>query len=102
MDGIILDLRNNGGGALEDARQMSGLFIEKGPIVQIKSHTNQIDVLKDDDPSVTYKGPLIVMINRFSASASEILAAAMQDYGRAVLVEENTHTVKELFRRFLI
>ena len=86
VDGIILDLRNNGGGALEDARQMSGLFIEKGPIVQIRDHRGKTDILKDDDPSITYNGPLIVMVNRFSASASEILAAALQDYGRAIIV----------------
>ncbi|TNF28108.1 MAG: tail-specific protease [Deltaproteobacteria bacterium] len=86
VDAVILDLRNNGGGALEDARQMSGLFIKSGPIVQIKDHRQKIDVLRDDDTSVVYDGPLIVMTNRFSASASEILAGAMQDYGRAVIV----------------
>ncbi|MBT3583608.1 MAG: carboxy terminal-processing peptidase [Halobacteriovoraceae bacterium] len=89
---MILDLRNNGGGALEDAKQMSGLFIPKGPIVQIKNHNGQIDVLTDTDTSTTYNGPLIVMINRFSASASEILAGALQDYGRAVIVGgEHSH-----------
>ena len=86
VDGMILDLRNNGGGALEDARIMSGLFIEEGPIVQIRNHKGEVDVLRDFDKAVQYKGPLIVMINRFSASASEILAAALQDYGRAVIV----------------
>lgn len=86
VDGMILDLRNNGGGALEDARIMSGLFIEEGPIVQIRNHKGEVDVLSDFDKAVQYKGPLIVMINRFSASASEILAAALQDYGRAVIV----------------
>jgi carboxyl-terminal processing protease len=86
VKGMILDLRNNTGGALEDARLMSGLFIEKGPIVQIKNHRNKIEIYKDDDSSVTYDGPLIVLINRFSASASEILAAALQDYNRAVIV----------------
>lgn len=86
VDAVILDLRNNGGGALEDARLMSGLFIEKGPIVQVKNHLGQIEVLEDTDPSITYDGPLIVMTNRFSASASEILAGAMQDYKRAVVV----------------
>ncbi len=86
VDGVILDLRNNGGGALEDAKQMSGLFIEKGPIVQIKNHDGKVDVLEDTDTTVTYAGPLIVMTNRFSASASEILAAALQDYERAVIV----------------
>jgi len=86
VDGMILDLRNNGGGALEDARIMSGLFIEEGPIVQIRNHKGEVDVLSDFDKAVQYQGPLIVMINRFSASASEILAAALQDYGRAVVV----------------
>ncbi len=86
VDGIILDLRNNGGGALEDARQMTGLFIKDGPIVQTKNYTDQIDVLKDTDTSVTYDGPLIVMTNRFSASASEILAGAIKDYGRGLVV----------------
>jgi carboxyl-terminal processing protease len=86
IKGLILDLRNNGGGALDDARMMSGLFIEKGPIVQVKDHRGEIEVLEDTDSRVDYDGPLIVMINRFSASASEILAAAMQDYGRAIIV----------------
>ena len=86
VDAIILDLRNNGGGALEDARLMSGLFIGKGPVVQVKDHTGKIEVLENEDPSVFYDGPLIVLINRFSASASEILAGAMQDYGRAIII----------------
>lgn len=92
VDAVILDLRNNGGGALEDARKMSGLFIEKGPIVQIKNSYGEVDVMADNDASVTYDGPLIVMTNRFSASASEILAGAMQDYKRAIIVGgEYTH-----------
>ncbi|MBT6326335.1 MAG: carboxy terminal-processing peptidase [Bdellovibrionales bacterium] len=86
VDAVILDLRNNGGGALEDARKMTGLFIKKGPIVQIKNHRGVIEVLRDNDSNVVYDGPLIVMINRFSASASEIVAAALQDYGRAIIV----------------
>lgn len=86
VDAIVLDLRNNGGGALEDARLMSGLFIENGPIVQVKNHIGEIEVLADDDSTVTYDGPLVILQNRFSASASEILAGAMQDYGRAVVV----------------
>lgn len=86
VDGVILDLRNNGGGALEDARQMSGLFIEEGPIVQIKNMVEQVEVMRDTDKSVFYDGPLIVLTNRFSASASEILAGAMKDYNRAVIV----------------
>ena len=86
VDAIILDLRNNGGGALEDARIMSGFFIEKGPIVQIRNQKGSMEILKDTDPVVDYDGPLIVMTNRFSASASEIVAGALQDYGRAVIV----------------
>lgn len=86
VEGLILDLRNNGGGALEDARMISGLFIEKGPIVQVKAHTGEVDVLADTDTKVDFKKPVIVLINRFSASASEIVAAALQDYGRAIIV----------------
>ncbi|HAZ12321.1 MAG TPA: tail-specific protease [Bdellovibrionales bacterium] len=86
VDAIILDLRNNGGGALEDARIMSGFFIDKGPIVQIRNQRGGTEILKDGDPEITYDGPLIVMTNRFSASASEIVAGALQDYGRAVIV----------------
>jgi carboxyl-terminal processing protease len=86
VDGLILDLRNNGGGALEDARMISGLFIEKGPIVQVKAHTGTVDVLTDTDEKVDFSKPTVVLINRFSASASEIVAAALQDYGRAVVV----------------
>ena len=92
IDGMILDLRNNGGGALQDAQEMSGLFIKSGPIVQIRSHNGEIDVLRDTNENITYDGPLVVMVNRFSASASEILAGAMQDYKRAVIVGgEYTH-----------
>lgn len=86
VDAVVLDLRNNGGGALEDARLMSGLFLGRGPVVQVKDHTGKIEILENEDPSVFYDGPLIVLINRFSASASEILAGAMQDYGRAVII----------------
>lgn len=92
VDAVVLDLRNNGGGALEDARTMSGLFIEGGPIVQIRDGSGRQDILRDNDKKVEYDGPLIVMVNRFSASASEILAGALQDYGRAVIVGgEQTH-----------
>lgn len=87
--GIILDLRNNGGGALQDAVRMSGLFIPEGPIVQVKDPKHGVRVLKDLDTGTVYKGPLVVMVNSLSASASEILAAALQDYGRAVIVGSN-------------
>ncbi|MDD0851947.1 carboxy terminal-processing peptidase [Halobacteriovorax sp. GB3] len=86
VDAIILDLRNNGGGALIDATEMSGLFIKQGPIVQVKDSRGYTEIKKDTDPSVEYDGPMVVMVNRFSASASEILAGALQDYKRAVIV----------------
>lgn len=86
VSGLILDLRNNGGGALEDAVNIAGLFIKAGPIVQVKSGSGDIAILNDNDPSVYYKGPVVVLVNQFSASASEILAGALQDYGRAVIV----------------
>jgi len=86
VNGIILDLRSNGGGSLKDVVDMSGLFIEDGPIVQVKPRGRKPLIYKDSDKDVKYDGPLIVMINSFSASASEILAAAMQDYERAIIV----------------
>jgi carboxyl-terminal processing protease len=90
INGIILDLRNNGGGALADVVEISGLFIEKGPVVQVRERSGKMEVLKDDDPKVVYQGPLVVLVNSLSASASEILAAALQDYGRAVIVGANS------------
>ncbi|MBL7744310.1 MAG: carboxy terminal-processing peptidase [Chitinophagaceae bacterium] len=86
VDGIVIDLRNNGGGSLYDVVQMAGLFIEDGPIVQVKDRENKPSILKDKDKSVLYSGPLAVMVNEFSASASEIFAAAIQDYGRGVVI----------------
>ncbi len=86
VDGVILDLRNNGGGSLEDAIIMSGLFIKKGPIVQIKYSDGKMSVLQDTDPTVEYDGELVVLQNSYSASASEIVAGALQDYGRAVVI----------------
>jgi carboxyl-terminal processing protease len=86
VNGIILDLRNNGGGSLRDVVDMSGLFIEDGPIVQVKPRDRSPYVYKDEDINVQYTGPLIVLVNAFSASASEILAAALQDYDRALIV----------------
>lgn len=86
VDGIVIDLRNNGGGSLYDVVQMAGLFIEDGPIVQVKDRDNKPSVLKDKDRNVLYTGPLAVMVNEFSASASEIFAAAIQDYGRGVVI----------------
>lgn len=100
VKGIILDLRNNGGGSLRDVVRMSGLFMEQGPIVQVKSRNRPPDINTDSDPRVQYGGPLIVMVNSFSASASEILAAAMQDYGRAVIVGTTSTYGKGSVQRF--
>lgn len=100
VKGIILDLRNNGGGSLRDVVRMSGLFIEEGPIVQVKSRGHQPDINADSDRRVQYNGPLIVMVNGFSASASEILAAAMQDYGRAVIIGSTGTYGKGTVQRF--
>jgi carboxyl-terminal processing protease len=86
VDGIVIDLRNNGGGSLYDVVQMAGLFIDEGPIVQVKDRDNKASVLKDKDRSVLYTGPLAVMVNEFSASASEIFAAAIQDYNRGIII----------------
>lgn len=92
ISGLILDLRNNGGGSLADAVSVTGLFIKTGPVVQIRSGAGNIRVMKDDDKAVEYDGPMIVLVNRFSASASEILAGALQDYGRALIVgDAHTH-----------
>lgn len=91
IDGLVLDLRNNGGGSLVEAIETAGLFISSGPIVQVKEREG-VQVLPDADPSVNYDGPMIVLVNRLSASASEILAAALQDYERAVVVgDTQTH-----------
>ena len=86
VDGIVIDLRNNGGGSLYDVVQMVGLFIDEGPIVQVKDREGKPTVMRDKDGSVLYDGPLAVMVNEFSASASEIFAAAIQDYGRGVVI----------------
>lgn len=90
IDGIVMDLRNNGGGSLEEAIQLTGLFIKNGPVVQVKSSNNQVVVYDDEDQKVLYGGPLVVLTNRFSASASEIFAGAIQDYQRGVIVGEST------------
>lgn len=91
IDGLILDLRNNGGGSLIEAVKIAGYFIPSGPIVQVKNRRS-LQILPDVDPITEYDGPLIILVNRLSASASEILAAAMQDYERAIIVgDEHTH-----------
>src|SRR5215213_4356874 len=86
VDGIVIDLRNNGGGSLYDVVQIAGLFIDQGPVVQVKDRDGKPTVMRDKDNNVLYDGPLAVMVNEFSASASEIFAAAIQDYGRGVII----------------
>jgi carboxyl-terminal processing protease len=90
VDGIVIDLRNNGGGSLTEAISLTGLFINRGPVVQVKESQGEIDVQSDNDPMIAYDGPMAVMVNRFSASASEIFAAAIQDYKRGIIVGEQT------------
>jgi carboxyl-terminal processing protease len=100
VKGIILDLRNNGGGSLRDVVTMSGLFIKEGPIVQVKGREAQPDILRDYDSKVQFEKPLIILVNQGSASASEILAAALQDYGRAVIVGAKGTYGKGTVQRF--
>lgn len=90
VDGIIVDLRNNGGGSLTEAIELTGLFIKNGPVVQVKNSDGSIEIGDDPDPNIVYDGPLAVMVNRFSASASEIFSAAIQDYGRGIILGEQT------------
>lgn len=91
IDGLVIDLRNNGGGALLEAIKLTGLFIKTGPVVEVRNIDGSIDVERDRDPSVAYDGPMVVLVNRFSASASEIFAGAIQDYNRGIIVGEQTH-----------
>lgn len=90
VDGIVMDLRNNGGGHLSEATALSGLFINNGPVVQLRNTYGKVDILRDPVPQVAYSGPLTVLVNRFSASASEIFAAAIQDYERGVVLGQQT------------
>ncbi|MGL6028078.1 MAG: carboxy terminal-processing peptidase [Vibrio sp.] len=90
VDAIIVELRNNGGGALTEATALSGLFITSGPVVQVRDSYGRVNVNSDTDGKISYSGPMTVLINRYSASASEIFAAAMQDYGRAIILGENS------------
>ena len=101
VDGIILDLRNNGGGSLRDVVDMTGFFIPEGPIVQVAGRGGRKEVLRDKDPSVVYDGPVVVLVNQYSASASEILAAALQDYNRAVIVGSTQTFGKGTVQRFI-
>lgn len=91
VDGLIIDLRGNGGGSLAEAIDLTGLFIKTGPVVQTKSYRGKVEVDEDTDPTIFWDGPLAVMIDRFSASASEIFAGAIQDYGRGVIVGNTTY-----------
>ncbi len=101
IKGLIFDLRYNGGGSLEEVVEIAGLFIPKGPIVQVRRSDGQMKVHEDKDPSVLYDGPLVIMVNELSASASEILAAAMQDYGRAVVIGSNKTFGKGTVQTFI-
>tara|TARA_R110001592_G_scaffold310481_1_gene585057 strand:+ start:30253 stop:32355 length:2103 start_codon:yes stop_codon:yes gene_type:complete len=90
VDGIVLDLRNNGGGSLQEATELTGLFIDQGPTVLVRDTQGDVQVLDDPETGVAYSGPMAVLVNRLSASASEILAGALQDYGRALIIGEPT------------
>ena len=90
VTGIVIDLRNNGGGSLLEATTLTGLFIDTGPVVQVRNSSGRISLEEDVDPGMTWEGPLAVLVNRYSASASEIFAAAIQDYGRGVVIGEPT------------
>jgi carboxyl-terminal processing protease len=90
VQGIVVDLRNNGGGSLLEATTLTGLFIDKGPVVQVRNSSGRISLEEDVEPGMAWEGPLAVLVNRYSASASEIFAAAIQDYGRGVVIGETT------------
>lgn len=98
--GLVLDLRGNGGGHLTEATSLTGLFIEQGPVVQVRETSGNIEVLNDPEPALAYRGPLVVLVDRFSASASEIFAAAIQDYHRGLVIGQQTYgkgTVQNLY-----
>ena len=100
IGGLVMDLRGNGGGHLSEATALSGLFIKNGPVVQLRNTTGKIEVLEDPVPAQLYDGPLVVLVNRFSASASEIFAAAIQDYNRGIVIGQQTFgkgTVQNLY-----
>ncbi|MDD0975603.1 carboxy terminal-processing peptidase [Pseudomonas fontis] len=90
VDGVVIDLRNNGGGSLQEATELTSLFIDKGPTVLVRNADGRVDVLEDENPGAFYKGPLALLVNRLSASASEIFAGAMQDYHRALIIGGQT------------
>jgi carboxyl-terminal processing protease len=91
VDGIVMDLRQNGGGSLLEAVDLTGLFIKTGPVVQVRNSEDQVEVDKDEDPSIAYTGPLAILVDRFSASATEIFSGAIQDYGRGLIFGTQTY-----------
>lgn len=100
MHGLVMDLRQNGGGHLTEATELSGLFIDEGPVVQLRETPGNVQVLDDPNPNAVYEGPLVVLVDRFSASASEIFAAAIQDYQRGIIIGQQTFgkgSVQNLF-----
>jgi len=100
IDGLVMDLRQNGGGHLSEARELSGLFLERGPVVQLRETRGNTEVLDDPSPGAVYEGPLAVLVDRYSASASEIFAAAIQDYERGIVIGQRTFgkgSVQNLF-----
>lgn len=100
VDGLVLDLRNNGGGHLSEATAMTGLFVPRGPVVQLRDTSGRVEVLEEQASEAIYSGPMAVLVNRFSASASEIFAAAIQDYGRGLVIGQQTYgkgTVQNLY-----
>jgi carboxyl-terminal processing protease len=90
VDGIVIDLRQNGGGSLQEAIDLTGLFIKEGPVVQVRSSNGSVEIENDPDPDLLYDGPLALLVDRFSASASEIFAGAIQDYGRGIVLGDPT------------
>ena len=91
VDGIVMDMRQNGGGSLLEAVDLTGLFIKTGPVVQVRNPNDEIEVDKDEDPSISWSGPLAILVDRFSASATEIFSGAIQDYGRGIIVGTQTY-----------
>ncbi|PTQ99876.1 S41A family C-terminal processing peptidase-1 [Mucilaginibacter yixingensis] len=91
VDGVVIDLRENGGGSLMEAIELAGLFIKEGPVVQVRDTQNKIEVDQDEDPSISWTGPMAVLVDRFSASASEIFSGAIQDYGRGLIIGTQTY-----------
>jgi len=91
VDGIVMDMRENGGGSLMEAIELTGLFIKDGPVVQVRNANDQIEVDKDEDPAIAYSGPLAILVDRFSASATEIFSGAIQDYGRGIIIGTQTY-----------